>query len=554
MPVYPATTYAPIVASGDTTGATDTLLIQAILGGPNPVLRFGTGTFYYNATLTVPANARLGVSGWGAATLKAASPFTFDASAAMINVTGAHAEIAGFQHLGGPSATFGSNPAGNFIQLQPGAQYTNIHDLGIYYQNGWEIEYAGGAGAGNIIGTMMRTLQRFQNKAGIHLKGSSASSWNGQVQITDVQAGQITGDSLFIEDIQDISVKGYNDSVVGAGGGAALHVKGNCSAILLANMDLGQFPNTGGNLPTIPTVLVEDSANGSPNGVLLNGGIVQQGISGIRVTGGATRFMVKGLRIVQNQQHGLDQQGTGFATRVVDCFFSSNGQAAGTFYEVSWSGTGTGAVRRCDFRTAQGAAGGGQVTAVGDFSGAGSNVEFDDNEIAGSGFTVANTFSANTPKFARRNKNYNPTGAVAITVPASGTAAAGRAFDMMFVVAASAAAGCALIGAGSPTRSFAAGTTNTSTNVTDAANSFTTDDIGKYVTGTGIPADTLITAVAAGGGSATISIAATATGTPTVTVAGHGVPAATKLTVYVPAGQTLTPRYTTAPSWHVAGL
>src|SRR5262249_6298672 len=161
--------------------------------------------------------------------------------------------------------------------------------------------------------------------------------------------------------------------------------------------------------------------------------------------------MCKAVRIIQNQQHGLDQQGTGYGARIVDCYFSSNGQAAGTFYEISWSGTVTGAVRRCDFRTAQGAAGGGQVTGVGDFSGAGSNVEFDDNEIAGSGFTTANTFSANTPKYSRRNKGYNPTGSAAITVPASGTAAAGRAFDMMFHVAASAAAGRALIGAGPPT-------------------------------------------------------------------------------------------------------
>lgn len=61
-------------------------------------------------------------------------------------------------------------------------------------------------------------------------------------------------------------------------------------------------------------------------------------------------------------------------------------------------------------------------------------------------------------------------------------------------------------------------TTNTSTNITAAAGTFETADIGQPITGTGIQAATTITAVAAGGASATLSLAANASGTNTMTI------------------------------------
>jgi hypothetical protein len=61
-------------------------------------------------------------------------------------------------------------------------------------------------------------------------------------------------------------------------------------------------------------------------------------------------------------------------------------------------------------------------------------------------------------------------------------------------------------------------TTNTSTNITGAAGAFETADIGQPITGTGIQASTTITAVAAGGASATLSLAATTSATNTMTI------------------------------------
>jgi hypothetical protein len=61
-------------------------------------------------------------------------------------------------------------------------------------------------------------------------------------------------------------------------------------------------------------------------------------------------------------------------------------------------------------------------------------------------------------------------------------------------------------------------TTNTSTNITAAAATFETADIGATITGTGIPGGATITAVAVGGASATLSAAATASGAITATI------------------------------------
>lgn len=391
-------------------GTDDTANIKAALAAGLCLL--GPGNFKYSATLTLGTSGAklLGLS-WGNTTLTALAGFAFDSSAAMINVTADHCEIGNFKHVGGPNSgsinSYVSNPAGNAIQLQPGAQYTDVHDLAFYSQNGQDLAYVGGAGAANIIGTMIRTIHQFQSKAGMSFTGSAGSNNNGQFQITDIQAGQISGHSLELIDIQDVSVKGYNDSVVGASGGSALHVRGICSAVRVLNCDLGQFPNTGGNLPTTPTVLIEDSGNGSPNGIYLDPIVIQQGVVGVRITGGANRVEISGGRIVQNQNQAIDNQGTGFGHLFQNIHFSGNGQAAGTTAEVVWSSTAAGKVKECRFDTPQGASAG-QVANAATFTGGGTQIA-DDNWFAGAGFTAANIFGT-APALASRNRTFNPVG------------------------------------------------------------------------------------------------------------------------------------------------
>lgn len=61
------------------------------------------------------------------------------------------------------------------------------------------------------------------------------------------------------------------------------------------------------------------------------------------------------------------------------------------------------------------------------------------------------------------------------------------------------------------TRNITVGITNASPTVTGLPGTFSSEDVGATIVGTGIPASTTITAVAAGGGSATMSANATAT-------------------------------------------
>lgn len=69
------------------------------------------------------------------------------------------------------------------------------------------------------------------------------------------------------------------------------------------------------------------------------------------------------------------------------------------------------------------------------------------------------------------------------------------------------------------------GTTNTSTALTAPAGSFSEEDLGRTITGAGIPAGaTLVAPIAANGSAATLSAAATATASVTVTI-GPGDPA-----------------------------
>lgn len=70
-------------------------------------------------------------------------------------------------------------------------------------------------------------------------------------------------------------------------------------------------------------------------------------------------------------------------------------------------------------------------------------------------------------------------------------------------------------------RSVTVGRTATSTALTGAAGTFNRGDVGRAITGTGIPAGATITAVASGT-AATLSAAATTTATGAVTVGGAG--------------------------------
>lgn len=101
----------------------------------------------------------------------------------------------------------------------------------------------------------------------------------------------------------------------------------------------------------------------------------------------------------------------------------------------------------------------------------------------------------------------------------------------------------AVAGRGPQGRSAASvATTNTSTAVTGPAGTFHEEDVGRTITGTGIPAATTIASVESDT-AATLSAAATATGTVTVAL-GAGTPAAYGFTGWSPESDAESETYT----------
>jgi hypothetical protein len=252
-----------------------------------------------------------------------------------------------------------------------------------------------GSSATNPHGTQLSNLRINQCAGGIHFLGNTTQGFAVNSFVTDVhiqQGGVTTGananaDGIRIEDAWDVLLENVI-TWLQAGTGSAFHVIGNCAATFVKNLDaLG--PNS-----LAPNVLVEDGANGSPQNVQISGGVIQQGTVGIKVSGGSQHVHVDSLRIINNSGHGAQVDGTGVGIYFHKVFFSQSGQgAAGTNYDVNWSGTATGHILNCRFSSpivATGTAGVQQTINVA----AGQGVRVLDADFQGSGAASSNWFTA----------------------------------------------------------------------------------------------------------------------------------------------------------------
>jgi hypothetical protein len=184
-----------------------------------------------------------------------------------------------------------------------------------------------------------------------------------------------------------------------AGTGSALHIVGNCAASFIKNLDaLGPT--------TAPNVLIEDGPSGSPQNVQIGGGVIQQGSVGIKVSGGSQHVHVDTMRIINNQGHGAQVDGTGAGIYFNKAFFSQSGQGAtGTNYDINWSGTATGYIHNCRFSSpivTTGTAGVQQTINVA----SGQSVRVINADFQGTGAASANWFT-NFPMVVTRQDGTN---------------------------------------------------------------------------------------------------------------------------------------------------
>jgi len=344
---------APYSATGD--GATDdTTAIQAAItavAATGGVVYFPPGTYRLNGAtgLNITGNAvTLRGAGAETSTIQIGPGFT---GATAISVTAANAQVLDLS-VNGASTTTTSNPAAHGITVS-GARRLKVDGCQFWYLNGYAIRaLATSSGStSNPHGTQLSRIRINQCSGGIHFLGHTAQGYAVNSFVTDVhiqQGGVATGssanlDGIRIEDAWDVLVENAL-TWLQAGTGSALHVVGNCAATFVKNLDaLG--PNS-----LAPNVLIEDGANGSPQNVQINGGVIQQGTTGIKISGGSQHVHVDTVRIINNTGHGAQVDGTGTGIYFHKCFFSQSGQGAtGTNYDINWSGAATGHILNCRF-------------------------------------------------------------------------------------------------------------------------------------------------------------------------------------------------------------
>lgn len=332
----------------DTVAINKAITAAGLTGG---VVQFGAKPYLINTAGTNLALSVAGVTlrgcGSEATRILIGSAFT---SATAVAITASNCRVQDLS-INGNSSTTTSNPVCDAVQITS-ARRTKIEGCNFWYINGWAIEVLSGTSGStnNPDGTMIRNCVVRSSAAGVHFKGNTAQGYAINSFMTDVQiisGGVTTGlsanlDGIMIEDSWD--VLGENVMAwTSVGTGHSFHVKGNCAAIFMRNLDaLG--PNTAA------CVLIEDGVNGSVQNVQLDGGVMQQGTIGIQVSGGSNQIRLHGTRIISNQTHGIQVDATASPVHLTDVFFQLNGAGAtGTNYDLNWSGTALGSVVNCWF-------------------------------------------------------------------------------------------------------------------------------------------------------------------------------------------------------------
>lgn len=428
--------------SADDTAAINAAIAAANTAGGGTVF-FPHGTFVVSSPLATLAGsvAVTGVGGNSSAIKLAASW----SGTAVFNLANNYNLIEKLYFVGGPNNVASSNPAANMIELVA-AQYCTIRDINSQFVNGYIVEALGTSTRG-VQGMLLTNIRGNRNGYGIHTVGHPGSTYAVQALITNIYMQQVTmGDVILLEDSYDVQISQVNSAITGdaATNASNVRVRGACSSVFVSSLDVGAYPL---QAPT-PAVTVESGANGTPENIHFNAGIVQDCLVGFLISAG-TNVTISDFKILHMSTNGITIA-SGNSIQIKGCVFNLNGQTAGTNYEINCQSNSSPIwISQNNFNTPYGT-GSGQVTAVGQHNSFSNGAQWTDNNFGGLGFTVSTIFGV-TPKHARRNRNYNPFGSVSVAVPASGTATGGSPIERYFTITASATGSCSVqVSNGSP--------------------------------------------------------------------------------------------------------
>lgn len=333
-------------ATGNGTTADDAAILAAIAAVPSGrggIVYLPAGQYFVNGA-TALALTQIGthIRGAGVEATKIVVGPSFTGTS-VFSITADDCSIRDLSIVGQQTTTT-SNPAVNAVKIV--ARRPTIQNVNFWYINAWCIEDDGSPTNSNEYpeGSMFSDIRARYCAGGIHYLGNSVGGSYAINSLINnfqmVQGGVATGpsanlDAVCQEDGWDLLAT--NLLVWMANGtGNCFHVKGDTAATFVKNLDaLG--PATGCN------VLVEDGPNGSPQNLQFDGGVIQQGLIGFRVTGGATHLHASQMRFINNKTHAISIEGTGSPISFQDVFISGSGAGAtGTNYDINWAALSTG--------------------------------------------------------------------------------------------------------------------------------------------------------------------------------------------------------------------
>lgn len=396
----------------DGNGTTDdTASIAAALTALNAtnggVLYFPAGKYLVNSGVDMALSKPITVQGDGAvSSIRIGSGF---GGAMLFNVASDDVTFQDIQ-IRGDSSTTTSNPVADGVKATA-VQTFKMFNVEMQYINGYAVKVF--ASSANTIHGGQIDNCKIQSCAGaVYIKGDNASgNVAANFEISNLftrfngvtSGGSANLDGIRIEDAWDVIMSNIITwmSTSTGGTGVALRVIGNCAATFITNLDaLG--PTTTG----AANVSIENNANGSPQNVQITGGVIQQGIVGLNIAGASTQVRVVSVRFINNATHGATVSSTGPAVYFDGCFFSGNGNgAAGTNYDLNWSGTTTGFVTNCRFSSPIVSTGTSGVQKSINIAAA-QNVRFFNADFQGTGAAQANWFT-NLPAYAVTNNVSN---------------------------------------------------------------------------------------------------------------------------------------------------